>query len=116
MERAAIDVLKPKGRVALLTGDMETRSFAGGRKAVGVIQGDAVPQRFIPKLIDLYRAGRFPFDRLVKFYPFADDQPGHRRRPERGHDKTGRADRGSMREPSLFCTAIARARNSMAVR
>jgi aryl-alcohol dehydrogenase len=72
MERAAIDVLKPKGRVALLTGNMEARSFAGGRKAVGVIQGNAVPQRFIPKLIDLYRAGRFPFDRLVKLYPFAD--------------------------------------------
>ena len=72
MYRLAVDVLKPKGRVALLTGDMETRSFTGGRKAVGVIQGDAVPQRFIPKLIDLYRAGQFPFDRLVKFYPFAD--------------------------------------------
>jgi aryl-alcohol dehydrogenase len=68
----AVVALKPKGRVALLTGNMETRSFAGGRKAVGVIQGDAVPQRFIPKLIDLYRAGQFPFDRLVKFYPFAD--------------------------------------------
>ncbi|TRZ91120.1 NAD(P)-dependent alcohol dehydrogenase [bacterium] len=71
MARLAVDVLKPKGRVALLTGAMETRSFSGGRKAVGVIQGDAVPQRFIPKLIDLYRAGQFPFDRLVKFYPFA---------------------------------------------
>jgi aryl-alcohol dehydrogenase len=72
MERLAVDVLKSRGRVALLTGAMETRSFVGGRKAVDVIQGDAVPQRFIPKLIDLYRAGRFPFDRLVKFYPFAD--------------------------------------------
>ena len=70
--RTAVATLKPKGRVALLTGDMETRSFAGGRKAVGVIQGNAVPQRFIPKLIELYWAGRFPFDRLVKFYPFAD--------------------------------------------
>jgi aryl-alcohol dehydrogenase len=70
MERLAVAVLKPKGRVALLTGNMATQSFAGGRKAFGVIQGDAVPQRFIPKLIDLYRAGRFPFDRLVKFYPF----------------------------------------------
>ena len=72
MERAAIDVLKPKGRVALLTGNMEPRSLAAGRKAFGVIQGNAVPQRFIPKLIDLYRAGRFPFDRLVKLYPFTD--------------------------------------------
>lgn len=69
--RIAVAALKRKGRVALLTGDMETRAFPGGRKTVGVIQGDAVPQRFIPKLIDLYRAGQFPFDRLVKFYPFA---------------------------------------------
>jgi aryl-alcohol dehydrogenase len=70
--RIAVAALKREGRVALLTGDMETRSFAGGRKAFGVIQGDAVPQRFIPTLIDLYRTGQFPFDRLVKFYPFAD--------------------------------------------
>ncbi|MBE0557600.1 MAG: zinc-binding dehydrogenase, partial [Proteobacteria bacterium] len=70
--RLAVTALKPKGRVALLTGAMETRSFPGGRKAFGVIQGDAIPQRFIPKLIDLYRVGRFPFDRLVKFYPFTD--------------------------------------------
>ena len=67
----AVAALKPKGRMALLTGAMETRTFPGGRKTIGVIQGDAVPQRFIPKLIEHYRAGQFPFDRLVKFYPFA---------------------------------------------
>jgi aryl-alcohol dehydrogenase len=27
---------------------------------------------FIPRLIELHRAGRFPFDRLIKHYPFAD--------------------------------------------
>ncbi len=31
-----------------------------------------MPQRFIPKLIALYRAGGFPFDRLVKFYDFSE--------------------------------------------
>ena len=71
MYHLAVDALKPKGRVALLTGDMADRSFAGGRKAIGVIQGDSVPQRFIPRLIELYRAGRFPFDRLVRYYPLA---------------------------------------------
>ena len=25
---------------------------------------------FIPKLIEYYREGRFPFDKLIKFYPF----------------------------------------------
>jgi len=37
-----------------------------------VIEGDAVPQTFIPKLISLYEAGLFPFDKLVKKYEFAD--------------------------------------------
>ena len=31
-----------------------------------------MPQRFIPKLIELYQAGQFPFDRLVKFYDFSE--------------------------------------------
>jgi aryl-alcohol dehydrogenase len=57
--------------VALLTGEGGA-DFPGGRKTVAIIQGDAVPQHFIPKLIELYRAGQFPFERLVKFYPFDD--------------------------------------------
>ena len=43
-----------------------------GRRTIHVIQGDAVPQSFIPRLIDLYRPGQFPFDRLIKFYDFKD--------------------------------------------
>ncbi len=43
---------------------------AAEKKKIGIIQGDAVPQLFIPKMIRLYRAGRFPFDRLIKFYDF----------------------------------------------
>jgi hypothetical protein len=27
---------------------------------------------FLPRLLDLYRRGRFPFDRLVRNYPFTD--------------------------------------------
>jgi aryl-alcohol dehydrogenase len=29
-----------------------------------------VPDIFIPQLIDLFRQGRFPFDKLTKMYPF----------------------------------------------
>ncbi len=36
-----------------------------------IIEGDAVPQVFIPQLIDLWRQGRFPFDTLVTRYPIA---------------------------------------------
>jgi len=72
MHRLAIDVLNPQGAVALLTGETGTDSLPGGRKTLGIIQGDAVPQLFIPKLIALYQAGQFPFDRFVKFYDFKD--------------------------------------------
>jgi len=41
-----------------------------GIKISTVIEGDAVPQTFIPKLISLYEAGLFPFDKLVKKYEF----------------------------------------------
>jgi aryl-alcohol dehydrogenase len=71
MHQLAIDVLSPHGIVALLTGENGVE-LSEGRKTLGIIQGDAVPQRFIPKLIDLYRAREFPFDRLVKFYDFSE--------------------------------------------
>ena len=72
MHQLAIDILNPRGIVALLTGESGTDSLPEGRKTLGIIQGDAVPQHFIPKLIDLYLVGKFPFDCLVKFYDFSD--------------------------------------------
>ncbi len=44
--------------------------LAGGRKLQGIVGGDAAPQFFIPMLIDYYRQGRLPFDRLIRFYRF----------------------------------------------
>ncbi len=41
----------------------------GGRSIKGIVEGDGVPQTFIPQLVQLYQQGRFPFDKLVKFYP-----------------------------------------------
>ncbi|MFB4301289.1 NAD(P)-dependent alcohol dehydrogenase [Actinomadura sp. NTSP31] len=40
-----------------------------GRTVKGIIEGDAVPHTFIPKMIDLWRRGLFPFDRLIAEYP-----------------------------------------------
>jgi aryl-alcohol dehydrogenase len=71
MHRLAVDVLNPNGIAALLT-EQNGRVFPGGRKTLGIIEGDAVPQEFIPKLIKLHRAGQFPFERLIKFYDFAE--------------------------------------------
>lgn len=35
-----------------------------------IIEGDADPQSFVPKMLGLYRDGRFPFDRMVRSFPF----------------------------------------------
>ena len=72
MYRLSMEMLNPYGTLALLTGISGPASLPGGRKTLSIIQGDAVPQRFIPKLISLYREGWFPFDRLLKFYKFRE--------------------------------------------
>ena len=72
MNRIAVDVLNLHGTVALVAGSGGTAALPEGRKAVGIIQGDAVPQQFIPKLISLYLEERFPLVRLIRFYEFWD--------------------------------------------
>ncbi len=34
----------------------------------GIIEGDSNSDVFIPRLIELYKQGKFPFDKLIKFY------------------------------------------------
>ena len=43
-----------------------------GRGIRGVVLGEASPQTFVPYLAELYRTGRLPYDKFVKFYDFAD--------------------------------------------
>ncbi|MEK3909343.1 NAD(P)-dependent alcohol dehydrogenase [Oceanobacillus sp. FSL W7-1309] len=38
----------------------------------GVIEGDAVPQLIIPKLVSFFKSGQFPIEKLVKFYDLED--------------------------------------------
>jgi aryl-alcohol dehydrogenase len=42
------------------------------KKIVGIIEGDSIPEIFVPRLSRLYKAGLFPFDKLIKFYNFED--------------------------------------------
>jgi aryl-alcohol dehydrogenase len=78
--RTAADSLALRGTVGLVGAQapgQETSfetglSMTRGWKLQMIIEGDAVPQTFIPRLIELWRKGRFPFDRLVTFYDFAD--------------------------------------------
>ncbi|MEO1064882.1 MAG: NAD(P)-dependent alcohol dehydrogenase [Actinomycetota bacterium] len=73
----AASALAPKGTLALVgVGDpavtIDASHLMFGRTVRGVIEGDAVPQVFIPELLAHHAAGRFPFDRLIDRYPLAD--------------------------------------------
>jgi aryl-alcohol dehydrogenase len=41
-----------------------------GIRLRGTNQGDSNPRQFIPRLVELYRRGRLPFDRLIRSYAF----------------------------------------------
>ena len=78
--RQAVESLAPRG-VCGIVGASPAGSevsldiihlMTAGRTLRGIVEGDADSQVFIPKLIELYQAGKFPFDRLITFYPFAD--------------------------------------------
>jgi aryl-alcohol dehydrogenase len=75
--RQAVDVLPRLGVCGLLgvvppgtEVGLDMDLLMNGRTVKGIIEGDAIPDLFIPKLIELYSQGRFPFDRLITFYPF----------------------------------------------
>ena len=78
--RQAVDCLGSRGVCGLVgaskMGDelpLDAVSVMSGGKVVrGVVEGDADPDVFIPELIALHQAGRFPFDRLIRFYPLSD--------------------------------------------
>jgi aryl-alcohol dehydrogenase len=60
------------GFVTVPTGPFEpnlTAMMLGGLSIRGIVQGDSVPDLFIPRLTDLHLSGRFPFDKLVTKYP-----------------------------------------------
>lgn len=66
--------LKKRGMVVGVGGGaaeaplMVSEMLLGGFDYRGTHQGDAVPSNFIPYLIKLWRAGKFPFDELVHYY------------------------------------------------
>ena len=71
---AALYSLRTLGICAIVgvSGDVTLNIFDAimleGRTLQGFIQGNAVPQLFIPKLVEYYKAGQFPIDKLVKVY------------------------------------------------
>jgi aryl-alcohol dehydrogenase len=46
--------------------------LAVGRTLRGIVEGESLPDVFLPALIELWRQGRFPVDRIMSFYDFDD--------------------------------------------
>jgi len=74
--KQSLNALRPLGKVAIvgitpeLSLDVHNDLMAEGKCMIGVIEGDSIPRVFIPQLIAYYKTGRFPFDKLIKFYEF----------------------------------------------
>ena len=49
--------------------NLDMQNILNGRTIKGVVEGDSVPDIFIPQLIELNKLGRLPFDKMIKFYP-----------------------------------------------
>lgn len=72
----AVDALALRGTLAVVgaAAPGTTATFEIGASLVKgwtfkmVIQGSSVPQVFIPRLIQLWRQGKFPFDKLIQHY------------------------------------------------
>jgi aryl-alcohol dehydrogenase len=94
--RAAADAIAVRGTVALVGAarpGTEVTFEVGASLVKGwtfktVVQGSSVPQSFLPQLIQLWREGRFPIDKLTKDYTldqinqgFADSADGSTIKP-----------------------------------
>jgi aryl-alcohol dehydrogenase len=76
---AIMAALAPKGVLgvvgipppgAAMPGDLGT-VLTFGQTVRGIIEGDSDPDTFLPQLIDHWRAGRLPLEKLVHTFPFA---------------------------------------------
>ncbi|MGB3304019.1 MAG: NAD(P)-dependent alcohol dehydrogenase [Gordonia sp. (in: high G+C Gram-positive bacteria)] len=73
---AAIDALRMRGvcgcvGVQLKPLVLQPNQLALGRTVKGILVGDASPHQLIPRLIELWQAGRFPFDDLIETFPLS---------------------------------------------
>ncbi|MEJ2122010.1 MAG: NAD(P)-dependent alcohol dehydrogenase [Alphaproteobacteria bacterium] len=73
--RQGLEVLAPRGRCGFVTSPWDgselpiaVQHLMVGRSIHGIIEGGSNPDSLIPMLVELNAKGRFPFDRLIKFY------------------------------------------------
>lgn len=76
--KQSVHALRPLGQCAIvgftpeMNFDVHNDIMAEGKTVMGVIEGDSIPKLFIPQLVEYYKNGQFPVDKLVKFYNFEE--------------------------------------------
>lgn len=93
--------LGPMGKLALagLSASKETLAIHpneflfGGKSLIGTVEGNADPKDFVPRMINWYKAGQFPIEKLIKTYPFTHI-----------HDALEAMKRGDVIKPVLTMT------------
>ncbi|KAH3981109.1 hypothetical protein HBI56_053370 [Parastagonospora nodorum] len=75
---AGLQSLHPKGEMVLIgivDGKMSVdmgAMLANGIAIRGCVEGNALPSKFVPQMIEWYRQGKFPIDKLIKTYTSDD--------------------------------------------
>ena len=93
--RSAFEGLASTGEVGVIGAPppgadvaFDMNSFlAFGRVVRGIFEGNSVPELFIPTLLDLWRRGRFPVDRMMVSYDFDRINEAVARRRGRNDDQ-----------------------------
>lgn len=78
--RSAVDSLGQRGVVCQIAAPPQGQEEAldvndimlANKTITGVVQGDSVPGVFVPRLVELYKQGMLPFDKMVRFYSLDD--------------------------------------------
>lgn len=79
--QAAVDSLGMRGKLGLVGVPSKIDAalslnilscLSRGLRVQAIIEGDSVPDDFIPELVNLHMAGKLPLEKLVKTYPFAE--------------------------------------------
>ncbi|MGQ4615676.1 zinc-binding dehydrogenase [Nocardia sp. R7R-8] len=77
--RHAVDALAARGSCAVVgvppfgaEVSFDVNGLLIGKRVIGVTEGDAAPESFIPFLVAQYQAGRLPLERLITEFAFSD--------------------------------------------
>lgn len=76
--RKALNATRAMGTAVVLgaTGDLtinvQEELMGEGKSLIGIVEGDAIPKLFIPKILQYYKEGRFPLDKIITYFDFED--------------------------------------------